>query len=294
MVSTASLPAATADVACSAKLAVSGGIRPYTWSVTAGALPAGLSLNPATGVISGKPTAPGTAVFTVTVSDAETPPVSASPGLNIAVTVAPLVITTVSVLPAATPGVPYSVKLAADGGLTPDTWSITAGALPAGLKLHAATGVISGTPASAGLSTFTAQVSDAENPPATASAAFSLPAGVLAEAISTTPSAGGPVGGTTVTDAATLTGGSSPTGTITFNLYGPSGTADCSGTPVDTETAAVTGNGSYTTPTGYTPTATGTYWWTASYGGDSSNNAVSSTCGDEQVVIGQASPVLDG
>ncbi len=97
-----------------------------------------------------------------------------------------------------------------------------------------------------------------------------------------------------MTDAATLTGASSPTGTITFSLYGPSDTADCSGTPVDSETAAVAGNGSYATPTGYTPTAAGTYWWTASYGGDSSNSAASSTCGDEQVVSGQAAPSLDG
>jgi Putative Ig domain len=308
-VATVSLPAATGDVSYSAKLAASGGIAPYTWSVTVGALPAGLSLDPARGVISGRPTAPGTASFTVNVSDGESPPASsggapapvpggsspasASAALSITVTVAPLVITTVSVLPGDTPGVPYSVKLAAAGGLTPYAWSITQGSLPAGLKLHAATGVISGTPTSGkGSGTFTAQVSDAENPPATASATFSLPAGVLAPAISTTSSAGGPVGSTTVTDAAILTGASSPTGTITFNLYGPSGTADCIGTPVDTETAAVAGNGSYATPTGYIPTATGTYWWTGSYGGDSGNNAVSSTCGDDQVVIGQATPVL--
>jgi hypothetical protein len=292
MINTASLPPATGDVSYSAKLAVAGGIQPYTWSISAGALPDGLSLNPATGAISGKPTAPGTAVFRVNVSDAESPSVSASQGLNITVTVAPLAITTVSVLPATTPGVPYSVKLAAAGGLTPYTWSITQGSLPAGLKLHAATGVISGTPASSGASTFTAQVSDTENPPATASAAFSLGVGVPANAtpaISTTPSAGGPVGSTTVTDAASLTGGSSPTGTITFNLYGQPG---CTDKPLDTETVTVTGNGSYSTPTGYTPTATGTYWWTASYGGDSGNAQVSSGCGDEQVVIGQASPSL--
>ena len=89
-----------------------------------------------------------------------------------------------------------------------------------------------------------------------------------------------------------MTGGSSPTGTITFNLYGPSDAADCSGTPVDTETATVAGNGSYPTPTGDTPTATGTYWWTGSYGGDANNNAVSSTCGDDQVVIDQATPAI--
>ena len=179
MINTASLPAATADVSYSAKLAAAGGIKPYTWSVTNGALPAGLSLDPATGAISGKPTAPGTAIFRVNVSDAEKPSVSASQGLNITVTVAPLAITTVSVLPGLTSGMPYSVKLAADGGLTPYTWSITQGSLPAGLKLHAATGVISGTPTSGSGSTFTAEVSDAQNPPATASATFSLSANTV-------------------------------------------------------------------------------------------------------------------
>ncbi len=179
MINTASLPAATADVSYSAKLAAAGGIKPYTWSVTNGALPAGLSLDPATGAISGKPTAPGTAILRVNVSDAEKPSVSASQGLNITVTVAPLAITTVSVLPGLTSGMPYSVKLAADGGLTPYTWSITQGSLPAGLKLHAATGVISGTPTSGSGSTFTAEVSDAQNPPATASATFSLSANTV-------------------------------------------------------------------------------------------------------------------
>jgi hypothetical protein len=175
-VTTTSLPEATGDVSYSEKLAASGGIAPYAWSVTQGALPAGLNLNPATGAISGKPTAPGAASFTVGVSDGENPPASASADLSIIVTVAPLAITTVSVLPAATPGVPYSVKLAAAGGLTPYSWSITQGSLPAGLKLHTATGVISGTPSSGsgsgigvgkgkGSATFTAQVSDGETPP---------------------------------------------------------------------------------------------------------------------------------
>ena len=78
-------------------------------------------------------------------------------------------------LPPATAGVSYSAKLAASGGITP----ITQGSLPAGLKLHAATGVISGTPTSGSGSTFTAEVSDAQNPPATASATFSLSANTV-------------------------------------------------------------------------------------------------------------------
>ena len=93
-------------------------------------------------------------------------------------------------------------------------------------------------------------------------------------------------------DTATLAGGSSPGGTITFQLYGPSATANCSGTAVDTETANVNGNGSYTTPNGFTPVKADIYWWTASYGGDSGNNPAHSNCGDEQVTVSQLSPGL--
>src|SRR5262245_47308574 len=98
-------------------------------------------------------------------------------------------------------------------------------------------------------------------------------------ALATSPSAGGSVGSTTVTDTAALSNGVNPTGTIEFKLYGPSATADCSTAPVDDETATVSGNGSYTTLAGLIPTQAGTYWWTASYGGDPNNNSASSGCG---------------
>ena len=54
---------------------------------------------------------------------------------------------------------------------------------------------------------------------------------------------------------------------------------------VDTETATVTGNGSYSTPSGYLPTAAGTYQWVASYGGDGNNNSVASTKGSEPETV---------
>ncbi len=55
---------------------------------------------------------------------------------------------TTTVLPPATPGVPYSAVLSATGGAPPySNWAIVSGTLPAGLALNAATGVISGTPA---------------------------------------------------------------------------------------------------------------------------------------------------
>jgi hypothetical protein len=113
-------------------------------------------------------------------------------------------------------------------------------------------------------------------------------AGAVAKAtpgLATVPGPGGPPG-TTVTDAASLTGGQAPTGTIEFRLYGPSPTASCTGTPVDDETVAVSGDGNYGTPAGATLSQPGTYWWTAAYNGDSSNNPVSSGCALEPVTIG--------
>jgi len=123
-----------------ATLAVTGGVTPYSWAVTPGSLPAGLSLSTA-GVITGTPTAYGTFDFTVTVTDAESPAMTASKPLSITIKPAPLAITTTS-LPAATGGAAYSATLAATGGVTPYAWSVTAGSLPPGLTLNASTGAV--------------------------------------------------------------------------------------------------------------------------------------------------------
>ena len=172
-VTTTSLPAATGGVSYSARLAASGGLKPYTWSVTQGSLPAGLTLVPATGLIAGRPSVAGTASFTVQVGDAENPAATASANLSITVTVNPLTVTTAA-LPAATADVSYSAKLAVSGGIAPYTWSVTQGSLPAGLKLDPSTGAISGKPTAPGTASFTVTVGDAENPAATASANLSI------------------------------------------------------------------------------------------------------------------------
>jgi|GEM_PF-477428 len=67
-VATPALPGGTVGAAYNATLAVTGGIPPYTWSVLAGSLPAGITLS-AAGVLSGTPTAQGTGSFTVRVKD---------------------------------------------------------------------------------------------------------------------------------------------------------------------------------------------------------------------------------
>ena len=95
----------------------------------------------------------------------------------------------------------------------------------------------------------------------------------------------------TIKDTASLTGGDDPTGTITFTLYNPNGKS------VDTETVNVSGDGSYTTPTGYTlPTSgqvSGTYQWDATYDGDNNNNSVSDDNDpSERVTVGLASPSI--
>ena len=73
VIGTTSLPTGTVGFSYSATLSASGGTTPYTWSVPAGSPPAGLTLNPATGVISGTPTVTGTVTFTVQATDSTTP-----------------------------------------------------------------------------------------------------------------------------------------------------------------------------------------------------------------------------
>jgi hypothetical protein len=81
-----------------------------------------------------------------------------------------------------------------------------------------------------------------------------------------------------LTDTATLGGGTDPTGTITFTLFGPDDIT-CSGSPVFTSVKTVSGNGGYTSDP-FTPTAAGTYRWRAAYGGDGANGPVSTGCDD--------------
>lgn len=140
-------------------LMASGGEPPYSWTVTNGTLPPGLTLS-ANGVIQGTPTASGSYPFTVRVTDAFSN--TADANLNINITVGSLVITTTS-LPQGTVNVAYDATLGAAGGVPPYSWSLAqgSGSLPAGLTL-ATSGLISGTPTTAGSSNFTVQVTDQE------------------------------------------------------------------------------------------------------------------------------------
>jgi hypothetical protein len=160
VVSTTTLPGATVNVAYTASLSATGGTAPYTWSVTTGSLPAGLTLSGST--ISGTPTAAGTSMFTVQVTDAASRTGTAALSIKVSQQSPALGITTTS-LPGGYVGVPYSATLGATGGVPPYTWSISPGTLPAGLTLAESTGVISGTPTASGSSSFTADVTDSQS-----------------------------------------------------------------------------------------------------------------------------------
>jgi len=211
-ITTASLPSGQAGAAYSVVIAASGGTTPYTWSITAGALPAGLSLGPATGQISGTPTQSGTFPITVQVKDSSSPAQTASQDFNIVIAAAgsPLSITTSS-LPSGTQNAAYSATLAATGGKTPYTWSITSGSLPAGVTLAAATGAISGTPTQSGTFPITVQVKDSSSPAQTASQGFNIVIAAAGSPLSITTSSL-PSGTQNAAYSATLaaTGGKTP------------------------------------------------------------------------------------
>src|SRR6185436_19307713 len=152
---TLSLANATVGTAYSATLAASGGTPAYTWSITAGALPAGMTLSTG-GVISGTASANGS--FSVTIRVQDTAAQSAQRAFTLTVNPQPLQITTQTV-PDTVKNTAYSQTLASSGGVAPFTWTITAGALPTGLSLSTA-GAITGTSTTAGTFTFTARVAD--------------------------------------------------------------------------------------------------------------------------------------
>lgn len=151
-VTTTSLPNGTVGFAYSASLRATGGKSPYTWSVKAGILPAGLSLS-ATGSIAGTPTASGdfgSLVFAV--SDANQS-VGDSDDLNMHIAPAPAPQITTTALPTGKVGTAYAFTLQATGGSGVYTWSVQSGTLPSGLSLNSATGAISGIPTTAGFFT---------------------------------------------------------------------------------------------------------------------------------------------
>jgi uncharacterized repeat protein (TIGR01451 family) len=235
-----------------------GGAPPYVWSSTA--LPAGLFLNPNTGVLAGVPTTAGAApLFTVT---ATSPGIGASTPLGVNITIAanPITFLTPAALPNATQNALYTQYVEVTGGVGPFTWTVSAGALPTWPMTMTASGrrvTLSGTPNNTTAASFTLRVADGGQGGAAFTRAFTFSVAATGAPIAVTPTVF-PVGTLSTPYTATLTGtggngsyfwtitgGSLPTGVNLTNPAGGliSGTPSAAGTFSFTAQAAQFGGG---------------------------------------------------
>lgn len=214
-------------------VAASGGRGAKSFSISGGALPAGLSMS-AAGVISGTPDGPaGTSSFTVQVSDSATTPATDTQALSIDIA-DPLAITTAALADTAI-GDEVDTGIAATGGAGPLSFSVTEGELPAGLALDAG-GTLAGTVSpGATTETFTITATDSSSPQQTASQTYTVRVGLEI----TTTALATAFGGVEYNDAVDVRGGLPPyqwslvAGTLPDGLAGPDADdGSISGTPV--------------------------------------------------------------
>jgi len=136
--------------------------QPYTYAVSSGALPTGLSLNTGTGAITGEPTTAGTFDFTITAIDMNGCPGSRLYAIVIAAPGCPVITLSPITLPSGLIGTAYNQTIVASGGTGTYTYLVT-GTLPNNLSLNPNTGDIAGTPNASGIFNFTITATDGNN-----------------------------------------------------------------------------------------------------------------------------------
>ncbi|MGH7969084.1 MAG: putative Ig domain-containing protein, partial [Limisphaerales bacterium] len=212
-----------------------GAFNPYTFS---GMAPPGLSITSG-GNLTGTTTQVGSFNFTVNVTDFYG--ATGSVVLNLVVNPATqLTITTGSPLPTGTLGAGYSQTLGASGGTAPYSWSVTSGSLPAGTTLSS-TGALSGTPTTAGTSSFTVQVLDSASHSATQSYSLTINSNSQNLTITTGSPLPSVTAGTSYSQTLSASGGTTPYSWSVISGSLPAGlTLSSMGTLSGTPTTAAT------------------------------------------------------
>jgi hypothetical protein len=176
LITTTGLPGGTVGSSYFAQLFGSGGLSPYLWSATG--LPGGLSINPATGAISGNPTQSGAFSVSVTLTDGSLQTARATLGITIGLPPPPPVQITTSSLPNGTVGVYYAALIGANGGSGgPYTFSASGG-LPPGLQV-ANNGQLQGTPTAPGNFSFSVTATDSAGNSGSGSVSIAIAAAPL-------------------------------------------------------------------------------------------------------------------
>lgn len=197
--SAGALSAGTPGLAYTQTLSTSGGASPYTYAVTAGSLPSGLSLNTSTGVISGTPTTTGTASFTVRVTDSSINHIGTSRtrSTDYSISVSLASQSTLTVVPAATtinPNGTTSLTSSGGSGTGAVTYAVASGGC-----------TVSGTTLTAPSNTGTCTVTATKAADSSYAAVTSAPITITVSAVpaptvtATSPNTGTTAGGTSVT-----------------------------------------------------------------------------------------------
>ena len=271
-ITTSSLPTAMIQQLYIAAVGQSGGVSPYSWKVSSGQLPPGLALDSTSGAVWGTPGQTGNYGFTTQVIDSSPTPQTASRALAISVSAPSLLSINTTTLASGAVQVAYSATLAASGGTSPYSWSISSGALPSGLSLNASTGVVAGAPTQAGTFPFTVKVTDASSAPQWASQqlAINVAATVVPLSINTPALPGGIMQTPYPGGALSASGGTTPyTWSVASGSLPP-------GLNLNASTGAITG----------TPTATGTFTFTAQ-AKDSSPTPQTASASASAVIVAQ-------
>lgn len=142
-ITTTSVPQGEIALAYSTTFTATGGHLPYSWSISSGTLPSGLTFG-TSGVLSGTPQSAGT-TFTARVTDWS----GRTAQQAYTISIAPKLVITTDTCPPGEVGVPYSCQIVGSGGVPPYK-CIADKPLPPGLTLDSAKCLITGVPTQAG------------------------------------------------------------------------------------------------------------------------------------------------